>query len=354
MQTKNDGYIFRRKMPLVTMIVPVYNVSRYIHECVDSIIGQTYENLEVLLVDDGSTDGSDKICDAYAAADSRVHVIRKRNGGQGSARNLGVERADGNYYMFLDSDDWLSRETVSELVKIAEAEHLDLLFFDGESFIDDGDHIDDTVSMQEYRRTHCLNQVVDGVTLFMANKENDEYFSQCCMRLYSAEYYWKNGFRFQEGIIHEDEDFCFLTQIYAERCMAIDARFYHRRYRSGSTMTDMSQIRSAYGLSKALSKLCDELPAYENNCRICTAFTIQMKLYLRLVYDRFYACEGKLKAQCAEKVQPELRKVRPYQRFLSFQEKLCVQNLYYAQMYNSVRKFICRIRKKVAKILTKR
>lgn len=103
-------------MDLISVIVPVYNVEKYLHRCVDSILNQTYENLEILLVDDGSTDGSGAICDEYAQRDSRVRVIHKENGGLSSARNAGIDAAKGEYLAFVDSDDWIEPETYAYLL----------------------------------------------------------------------------------------------------------------------------------------------------------------------------------------------------------------------------------------------
>ena len=97
-------------MPQISVIVPVYNVQRYLRRCVDSILSQTFSNLEVILVDDGSPDRCGAICDEYAAADPRVKVIHKPNGGLSSARNAGIEAAAGEYLAFVDSDDWLDAD----------------------------------------------------------------------------------------------------------------------------------------------------------------------------------------------------------------------------------------------------
>lgn len=97
----------------ISVIVPVYNVEKYLSRCIDSIISQTFSDFELILVDDGSTDSSGKICDEYGKKDGRVKVIHKRNGGLSSARNCGLENAKGNYICFVDSDDWISSVTPS-------------------------------------------------------------------------------------------------------------------------------------------------------------------------------------------------------------------------------------------------
>ena len=104
---------------LISVIVPVYNVEEYLPRCVDSLLSQTYEKLEIILVDDGTKDASDKICDAYAARDPRVKVIHKENGGLSSARNAGIDIASGEYLAFVDSDDWIEPDTYAHMLGIA-------------------------------------------------------------------------------------------------------------------------------------------------------------------------------------------------------------------------------------------
>lgn len=104
----------------LSVIVPVYNAGRYLHQCVDSILGQTYSQLEIILVDDGSTDSSGRICDEYGAADSRITVVHKPNEGLMMARRTGIEHAKGTYVTFVDADDWIERDAYSEMVKSAD------------------------------------------------------------------------------------------------------------------------------------------------------------------------------------------------------------------------------------------
>ena len=103
---------------LVTIIVPVYNVEKYLHRCIDSIINQTYKNLRIILVNDGSTDSSGVICDDYAKIDNRIQVIHKKNGGLSSARNAGLEKCNFiGYLMFVDSDDWIAIDAIEILLR---------------------------------------------------------------------------------------------------------------------------------------------------------------------------------------------------------------------------------------------
>lgn len=103
---------------LISVIVPVYNVEKYIDKCINSIINQTYKNLEIILVDDGSPDNCGNICDEYSKKDNRIIVIHKENGGVSSARNIGIKNAKGKWITFVDSDDWIENDYVEKLSKI--------------------------------------------------------------------------------------------------------------------------------------------------------------------------------------------------------------------------------------------
>jgi len=111
---------------LITIIVPIYKVEEYLRRCVDSILKQTYKNLEVILVNDGSPDGCGAICDEYATLDGRIEVIHKTNGGLSDARNAGIEVAHGSYVSFVDSDDWIHQEYIGKLYDLLRETNSDI------------------------------------------------------------------------------------------------------------------------------------------------------------------------------------------------------------------------------------
>lgn len=111
----------------VSIIVPIYNMEKHLEQCIDSIILQTYKDLEVILVNDGSTDRSSEICDMYSKKDSRIKVIHKKNGGVSSARNVGISSATGEYVLFVDSDDYISSDMVNVLLSTIEENKVDLV-----------------------------------------------------------------------------------------------------------------------------------------------------------------------------------------------------------------------------------
>ena len=116
---------------LISIVVSIYNEWEYLDKCIDSIVNQTYKNIEIILVDDGSTDCCGEICDKYAEQDSRIIVIHKPNGGLVSARKAGTKKATGDYIINVDGDDWIEKERIQNLVKGIEQYHADIIYMDG-------------------------------------------------------------------------------------------------------------------------------------------------------------------------------------------------------------------------------
>ena len=152
--------------PTVSIIVPVYNAENTISRCIESILNQEYSDFELLLVNDGSTDGSGAICDEYAARDARVRVIHKENSGVSDTRNTALDRARGTYLQFLDSDDWITPDATSSLVRAAESGQCDLVVSDfyrvvGERVSQKGDIDDDGVMTREEYAAHMMENPAD-------------------------------------------------------------------------------------------------------------------------------------------------------------------------------------------------
>ena len=110
----------------ISIIVPIYNVKKYIQQCVESLINQTYKNLEIILIDDGSTDGCGELCDEFGKKDQRIHVIHKQNGGLSDARNKGIDVASGDYIGFVDSDDWISHNMYEKMLSSLKSVNADI------------------------------------------------------------------------------------------------------------------------------------------------------------------------------------------------------------------------------------
>ena len=142
------------KKPLISVIIPIFNTDKYLNECAESVLNQTYTNIEVFLIDDGSTDNSPSICDGFAKKDDRVHVIHKQNGGQSSARNVGLNQASGDYISFIDSDDWVKPDMYSTLINQIQLYDADIAvcsqyFYMGGNFTTSSICTDDTLAFSK-------------------------------------------------------------------------------------------------------------------------------------------------------------------------------------------------------------
>lgn len=187
------------KTPLISVIVPVYKVEKYLRRCVDSILAQTFTDFELLLVDDGSPDNSGKICDEYAALDPRVRVFHKPNGGVSSARNLGLDNARGEWIVFVDSDDWVGEEYLSNLFgAVKGGTEIVIAYATIESF---------KGSVEE----HYPQQSVDLNDIYKLFEQNDlEWHTSPWAKLFKRSLIDKLGLTFEENMsIGEDLIFLF-------------------------------------------------------------------------------------------------------------------------------------------------
>ena len=233
----------------ISIIIPVFNVANYIEQCVESVLTQSFKDFELILIDDGSTDGSGDICDGYAREDGRVRVIHKENRGLGAVRNLGIDLAVGKYIIFLDGDDYWAPDTLKRLWNEAEKNDLQLLLFSGEPF---WDGIAPDSSCLSYLRTTQNDILVTGPEILRSSLLNGDYYASACMRFSLLSFIREGGFRFDEGVIHEDESFSFLSCFFADRVECIGDRLYKRRYRRNSVMTGKTLIDSAKGYGRAI------------------------------------------------------------------------------------------------------
>lgn len=215
---------------LISIIVPVYNVEEYVGMCIESVCNQTYRNLEIILVDDGSTDRSGDICDAYARRDERIRVIHKENGGLSDARNAGMAIASGEYTGFVDSDDWIETDMYEILYKICEKEDLDMACcaYQREEDTTDGSSTDSD-------DTNCDYAIMNSDDFLKANLyANTEFMISNCVwnRLYKTTLI--EGLLFPKGKCYED--MCYSTEVFLrlKRGGYIKKKLYHYRIRKNS------------------------------------------------------------------------------------------------------------------------
>lgn len=233
--------------PDVTVIIPVHNTERYLRECLDSVLRQSGVELEVVCVDDGSTDGSPLLLDSYSARSDRVRVIHQPNAGPSVARNTGIPHATGRYVCFLDSDDYWRMDGLAELVRLADASELDLLMFDAVSQREPG--VDDRLwsRYREYYARASHPETRTGIEMVADLHESSGYRPSPCLYLMSRELLDSVPLRFYPGIRHEDDLFTFHVMLHANRVSHVSTAFYARRIRPGSIVTAIDRMASAGG-----------------------------------------------------------------------------------------------------------
>lgn len=225
------------KRKLVSIIIPVYNVESYLDDCLKSVLNQTYDNIEVIAVDDGSVDDSPLILKEYASKYSRLRVyLQDVNQGQGTARNLGLEKAKGDYILFVDSDDYIETNTVKCLVDVIEETNVDFIRFNATSFSSEGELIkEDSYRFTQYLKEKRIYTKKDFKDIYLS------FMPSPVLYMFTKDLLSKYEIIFPSGIIHEDEVFSALLFLYARSCVYINKDFYRRRYRAGSTMTDKTE-----------------------------------------------------------------------------------------------------------------
>lgn len=210
--------------PLITVAVPIYNVENYLSECIDSIIAQSYKNLEIILVDDGSPDKCGELCDEYQKADMRIRVIHQKNKGLSGARNSAIDIAEGEYITFVDSDDWISQDMVEKLYQKMVEMHADMVVSGIESFYEDG-----TKKSNNHEKEVLNYTREEALDCFLFN----DYLTPCvCGKLYKTSLW--DDVRHPEGKLFEDQ---FTTYKIIDRCdkiVYLTTPMYHYRKRSGS------------------------------------------------------------------------------------------------------------------------
>lgn len=292
--------------PLITVIVPVYNVEGYLKNCVDSILNQTYNNIEILLVDDGSTDKSGIICDQYSRVDKRIHVIHKNNGGLSDARNVGIQHMNGEYVVFVDSDDSIKENYIYYLHYLLVMNNADISICNFEYIRENGSLINspqNTGIILNYSQEEALAELLNG------KKIN----TSASMKLYKS--YLFSDIRYPIGKLYEDIGTTYKLFLKANRFVYGDEALYIYLCRKGSiTKSVFSEkkldgvyfteemckcIQDAY---PALSDLCDyrlfkqyitmyiDMKSYRHSNK-----EMEIKLFSLIKNTELKICNGKMK-----------------------------------------------------------
>lgn len=231
-----------KTLPLISIIVPVYNTEKYLEKCVKSIINQTYQNLQIILVDDGSKDSSSQICDRFEKEDMRIMTIHKENGGSSATRSVGVENAIGDYLMFVDSDDWIDEDTCERCVERVLKDYTDCVMFGyvreyERKSIQNPLFEEEFSCDQEEAKEKIHRRLIGMNTNELVHPEKVDNISSVCMKMYKVEVAKKGKF-VDEKIVGTSEDTIF--NIYAlDGCSVsyVNKCFYHYRKNNVASIT---------------------------------------------------------------------------------------------------------------------
>ena len=221
-----------------SIIIPVYNVEKYLRQCLDSVLAQTYPDWEAICVNDGSTDSSPAILKEYADKDKRIKVIHQSNMGVSGARNTGIRESQGDYLFFLDSDDWIDVEGLGRLSGVIEGE--DVVCFNGVVYEENNDYYNQPDVL-------CNEEFEDGWSFYSKYAcENRQFnFTRVWNKCYRRIFLLKNDLWFYPGIYHDDNLFTPIVCYYAKRVKQISIPIYYYRIRAGSIMTTSNFLEKA-------------------------------------------------------------------------------------------------------------
>ena len=230
--------------PLISIILPVYNVELYLVECLESVLNQTYQNFELIAVDDGSRDKSSIILKEYKERfANKLIIIEQMNKGLSAARNTGLASVKGEYVYFLDSDDWILSDTLASCIDKLVADNSDLVVFNAKAFCDGMP--EERLGSLNYTRNLPKRYYTDGLEFFADSRDKGTYIVQSCCYMYK--YSPHENLRFIEGILHEDHYFSTILFLYSGKISVLEDRFFQRRVRQNSITTSSLSLNHATG-----------------------------------------------------------------------------------------------------------
>lgn len=247
-------------MSIISVIVPCYNAEKYLERCVNSILAQTYYDLEIILVNDGSTDKTGEICEKFAKIDSRVKVVHKRNGGLSDARNAGIDVAEGDFYAFVDGDDYVEPDTYEAM--IFEMRNQDVSLVSAGIFAEDVEG-NKSISMS---KEHLILDKKEAFINLLGSERTIGHSS--CNKLFRKELF--NGIRYKKGIINEDMEILPKILDACDYVVLLDKPVYHYIKRAGSiTEAEFSEwryqsINIPFGALSLCKEKYSELVPYAN------------------------------------------------------------------------------------------
>lgn len=284
-------------MEQVSIVIPVYNTpEKYFHQCMGSVLGQTYQNFEVILFDDGSSNGIEKICDDYAEKDSRIRVIHHKNVGLPGARNRGTRAASGAFLIYLDPDDWWEKDTLEILMQKIRDNDVDIVIFSYFDYFQGGKELErriwrenhpEFVILDEHQKEKLMKGMLDS-----AAGDTPGCFGSACMQIAKFDFIRRSGVYFKENL-RKTEDLPYELELLKKPCKAavLDRPFYHYRHHDASVCNrynpDISEISNE--VNRELVKFSEkESKEFGDTVRV-----YMMKSYINILRLDFFHQENR-------------------------------------------------------------
>lgn len=240
-----------KEHPILSVIVPVYNTGKYLREALDSVIMQDFQNLEVIVINDGSTDNSAEILEEYEKRLDCIHVFHRKNSGLSSTRNFGLKQARGRYIYFFDSDDRVVDGALKNLVSLIKKTNSDIIGFSGRDIDQQGNYLSDRRAFQKLN----MREPLEGQVMLAQMINSGSYSPIVSMYIYKHAFLEINDFKFADGFIHEDEYFTIRALSLAKKAVSISEILFEHRIREGSIMSRANKLENAKGWALAVSQM---------------------------------------------------------------------------------------------------
>lgn len=261
------------KNKLISIVVPIYNVEKELHRCVESILKQTYENIEIILVDDGSPDNCPNICDNYAKLDKRVKVIHKKNGGLSDARNVGLKAATGDYILYVDSDDYIELDSCEKLM-VGMIEDVDFVVGACREIRGTKIKFQKHSNIPEYRVFSSEEFVIKSI-------ECNEWYAPAWLNLYNRNFLLRNELFYKKGYLFEDLEILLRLYLSAKKVTYVDYPFYNYIIRENSIMTSSNSPDKVNSILKIYEDWMDTISKVQDKNYQRYLYGILIRYYLR-------------------------------------------------------------------------
>ncbi|OCG35943.1 MULTISPECIES: glycosyltransferase family 2 protein [unclassified Gilliamella] len=293
-----------KRLPILSVVIPVYNTEKYLIKCLDSVINQSFKNIEIICVNDGSTDNSLDILRKYTEKDKRIKIISKNNGGLSSARNVGIENAQGKYITFVDSDDFIELNTYESSLLYFNVDTVDLVYFSTRLVFENNVARIQDERYFEHKYTGLVNlsnDVIANMDVCAWNK------------IYKLSIIKKYDIKFPDGLWYEDNPFFWSYALVCNSAFFVNKRFYNYLIRSGSIMSQHNKKSKVY--YKTLHEL-DSLLCFEHLLHFVFKWNLFDK-FKPILVDLFQ-----------QKIYESLRRLPKKERVLALNKSTKIANLF--------------------------